>query len=305
MGLQKRNTEAEIAAARAKKQAAATEQHEAGKRARAAARADILARTSAADVLEMTGFKLAEPGSYPKYRHPARASSIVLYPDGGWYDNLTQKGCKAGELASAALAKLLGFSIFSDEQAVLRVPVDARPKAPPAPPAEIPKEVIENWKFARDYLIQIRKIPAEIVDALRSAGQVYADWRKQVIFKRDGGVFIRSSTTDWKQSIGVGAAPFVIHGDGRLYLCEAPIDALSLRALYPGATVSATGGGFSVSRVAGLIEQAEVVYLAFDNDTAGADDIKKIRDGLPQYLHKMVDHQVPGAVKDWNKFLTG
>ena len=159
----------------------------------------------------------------------------------------------------------------------------------------------------RKYLIEARGIHPDVVDKARQQKLIYSDARKNAVFVRQGGgVFIRSTNgKPFKLTVGKDSGAFVVHGDKRLFVSEASINALSLRAINPGATVAGTGGNFPLARIADLVEQAETVYLCFDNDDAGTRMIEHIRAGLPQFAQKFVDHQPPAEFKDWNDVLTG
>ena len=268
-------------------------------------RAHVLARTTLERVLEIAGFWVDAQQSclsHVKYRCAGRASSVVISSSGEWYDNLSGTG-GGGDYGAAALAKHLSVNIFSGEVPVNPVAAMKRQCDPLPKPTEI-VEVASGWPFVRDYLISKRGIDSGTVDRVHKLGLVYSDARKNAVFAREaGGAFLRSTYSTFKQSVGKGCGAFVVQGDDRLYITEAPIDALSLLSLHPGATVAATGGNFPISRIAHLIECASLVWLSFDADEAGARMIEHVRDSLPQHTGKMIDNQ-PVRHKDWNDTLT-
>ena len=266
-----------------------------------------------ADVLAQAGFvgKQSAAGAYTEWKSGGRESDIKTKNE-LWADNLTGVGGAGGY----SLAQHLQIDAGDLPRRAYS------PPAPPKPATQPPAEVVGNWAYIRAWLTSSstpsgtlsagRNLPGWVVDQARSAGLVYSDSKKRAVFVREGGgVFVRATNPAdpgyekyGKLTFGHGGHPFVVQGDGRLLIAEAPLDALSLLSLNPGSTVLATGGDFSVDKLASNIEHAYVVSLGFDSDEKGDLMRERVRVGLPQFASKFIDHRPPAGFKDWNQTLS-
>lgn len=168
-------------------------------------------------------------------------------------------------------------------------------------PFRMPEAVERTWQRARHYLCEVRKIPARIVDWAHEKGLVFSDGRANCVFALDkeSGVFKRGTgDRPFKQTLGQGGLPFVLPGaDDKVFVTEAPIDALSLKALVPESTILATGGNMPPERLK-LYLEGKSVLLAQDNDAAGDDQARRIAREVPT-----AKRFLPKEGKDWNEFL--
>lgn len=269
--------------------------------AESAARADARS-ISCADVLQRAGFIGKREGSRIEFRQAGRDSNVKTMGE-QWSDNLEGVNGYGG----FSLAQHLQISLNSLPRR------EYIPQAPTEPEAKPPMEVLANWEHVREWLtspLPGRNIPAEVIDAARAAGLIYADSQKRAVFVRHSGVFVRSTkpndTSKYsKLTFGRGGSPFVLAGDDRLFIAESAINALSLLARNEGATCIATGGDFSPSKLTALIERASVVYLSFDNDTAGDGMAARVEEAFPQFADKFKYWKPRAEFTDWNDQLTG
>jgi hypothetical protein len=185
-------------------------------------------------------------------------------------------------------------------------------------PIPLPTPQPATWLRARAYLVNKRRIPAELVEQLHEQGLIYADERANLVFKRDDdtGCFKRGSYDPengppFKQTLGRGGKPFVLAGQRALYVTEGPIDALALKALYPESTVIATGGNCPLERLQPYFQNVtECIYLAHDNDAAGnrqaerfaAEYFEAKRQNLGKW-HPPTERHAPETAKDWSAVL--
>jgi hypothetical protein len=78
--------------------------------------------------------------------------------------------------------------------------------------------------------------------------------------------------------VPIGAGQY---SEGAVFLCEGELDALRL-AQEGYAAVSMTNGAGTAVKAAPLLEQAETVYLVLDQDEAGRQATKKLKELLPR-----------------------
>ena len=164
---------------------------------------------------------------------------------------------------------------------------------------QIPEPCPQTWKRARNYLVGQRGLPANLVDTAHNHGLIYSDKRSNCVFPCDknSGAFIRGTGEQpFKRTIGQGHLPYVIPGrDKSVIVAESAIDALTLKALHPKASVIATGGNMPLDRLKPYLE-GKSVYLAQDNDQGGNAQAAKIQEAYPQAQRLMPPHG-----KDWNE----
>lgn len=168
-------------------------------------------------------------------------------------------------------------------------------------PFRMPEAVERTWQRAKHYLCEVRKIPARIVDWAHEKGLVFSDGRANCVFARDkeSGVFKRGTgDRPFKQTLGQGGLPFVLPGtDDKVFVTEAPIDALSLKTMLPDSTMLATGGNMPPERLKPYLE-GKSVFLAQDNDAAGNEQARRIAREVAT-----AQRFPPKEGKDWNEFL--
>lgn len=264
------------------------------------------------------------PDSKPNYK-----SRKFELPDGAkigvtgslWVDNSTGRGGKGAinltmylsgygqkdfKLAVRDLAEALG-----ERETAMCLAADLARQAPRRAfkiteavvrePFRMPEAVERTWQRARHYLCEVRKIPARIVDWAHEKGLVFSDGRANCVFARDkeSGVFKRGTgDRPFKQTLGQGGLPFVLPGaDDKVFVTEAPIDALSLKAMVPESTILATGGNMPPERLKPYLE-GKSVFVAQDNDVAGDQQARCIAREVPT-----AQRFLPKEGKDWNELL--
>lgn len=138
-----------------------------------------------------------------------------------------------------------------------------------------------HLKAVENYLINDRKLPADLILELTKTGRIYADEKANCIFLSDMSAEVRSTIGKFNGSVD-GAdkkhSGFTIPADPEknrkvIAICEAAIDAISYRAMYPGASViSSNGAGNLAIQYTTTLQAYEHGYeisLALDADTAG------------------------------------
>lgn len=220
-----------------------------------------------------------------------------------WVDNSTGQGGRGAidltmHLLDCPLLEAVCFLSGSGASARVVAATSA-----PAP-ATLPPPVTSNWPRAKRYLVEVRKIPAELVQEVHVAGLLYADVRANLVFVRQGGGCFRRGSYDpagkpaFKQTLGQNAGPFILPSqDGQVFVGEGPIDALALKVMNPASTVLATGGNFPVSRLLPCLAGAVRVFLAHDADAAGDTQAQRIATALAGAGVVVIRHRPP--LKDW------
>lgn len=270
-----------------------------------------LRQTNLADVLMHMYGATEAAGSRPvyasrKFELPGRGSSIAITSD-KWIDNLSGEGGR-GAINLVMYLENFGQERFKDAVRLLgeifgtgRLAVDvvSHAAAGAAPlvdelmqkPPPLPEPQENTWSRAKRYLIDVRKIPDQLVYWAHKRGIIYSDERANLVFVRDdkNGCFKRGSydpTTKnadgtrkaaFKQTLGKDGKPFLLHGtDGDLYITEGPIDALSLKSMFPDSTVMATGGNFRIEALTPYLDKANCILLAQNNDSAGREQVARL-----------------------------
>lgn len=242
-----------------------------------------------------------------------------------WIDNATGKGGKGAlnlvmhmegysDVQRAARLMLETFSVDNimrdlgrrvavQDKTVYRSLADAMP-VPLPDPAPL------NWMRVRRYLVEERALPDELVDWAHQLGLLYADDRANAVFVRDGGGCFKRGSYDpkgkpaFKQTLGRDAGAFVLPGNAdKVIVCEGAIDALSLKAISPEATVLATGGNCPVERIAGALASAKRVILAHDADASGETQAARLRGFCEARGVEVERHAPKRGTKDWNDAL--
>jgi hypothetical protein len=168
----------------------------------------------------------------------------------------------------------------------------------------IPEACHRTWSFVKNYLVNIRLIPENIINQLYNKSLVWSDKNKNCVFPRDlnTGAFLRGTLSEkpFKLTIGQNGMPYIIPGDNLLIITEAPIDAISLKYYYPTSTILATGGRIGFDKIEPYLEKAFKVLLAQDNDIAGDEQAKKLATNIKLNVERLYP---PNKLKDWNDVL--
>lgn len=142
--------------------------------------------------------------------------------------------------------------------------IKSQPLAPPEPAPEM-------WLQVKKHLNEVRAIPAKLIDWLYNNGKIYADIYANAVFPRErGGAYLRGTAEKpFYRAIGLkDQGAYVIPGTGDCWVCEGPIDAVSIKAMNPEAHVMAMGGSMLKVSDINAPEDRKIV-LAFDDDSAG------------------------------------
>lgn len=193
----------------------------------------------------------------------------------------------AGDLAAREAAK----AMERVQQAIKTAPE----------PSPLPYPEPEKLPRVKRYLVEVRKIPARIVDALIERGRIFADKFANACFRTDdeAGVEKRGTAagTKWRGHYGPKNG-FTVKGDPyRVAIVESSIEALSLNAL-EGCTCVSVGGANhkKASEIAKSWKQrGATVYAAQNADKAGDDQATRLMKAVPG-----MERMRPPAGKDWN-----
>ncbi|HQT75164.1 MAG TPA: toprim domain-containing protein, partial [Acidiphilium sp.] len=136
-------------------------------------------------------------------------------------------------------------------------------------------------------------------DRLHEAGSVYADALANAVFPRvSGGAFLRGTgPTPFKRTIGkASAGPMVLPGPGDAWLCEGPLDGVSIKSHHSDAHVIVTGGNLmSADQIKPFVPDGRQVHLAFDQDKEG---LKRTNLALQTFPGAVIEPP-PGEASDW------
>jgi predicted RNA methylase len=201
----------------------------------------------------------------------------------------------------------------------------AAPKEPE--PFHLPQPNEQKWNPVRQYLIEQRGLPEELIDRLHEINLVYADDKQNIVFPRhsnNGNLWERTAPTgaNLRGTYGNGntfhgLSPGSSREEGwfwlqskpgevdRIFVVESPIDAISLMVLdherqkqHEGATVYLSSDGQGAMPIAALqsvLDQNGRVAAAFDTDKAGEAMAWDLAHELPGVMRA-----TPGWGKDWN-----
>lgn len=178
-------------------------------------------------------------------------------------------------------------------------------KAAMSEPRTAPPRDERRWPKVRAWLTDVRAIPRRLVDWLHQQGQgVYSDARNNAVFPRvNGGAFLRGTTPApfFRTVGGKECGPYVIEGEELdVILCEAPVDALSLKAIYPNAKVLALGGNLLTPEdIKPYVQPGARVLLGFDADEQG----KVFEQQAKAIWPNAESLPTPSGAKDWNEAL--
>jgi hypothetical protein len=159
------------------------------------------------------------------------------------------------------------------------------------------------------YLTVDRGVPASLVHDLIGSGQLYADARGNAVFLLLGkekavvGAELRGTTPAKWHGLAPGSRKdrgcFFVgdRRDGRAFLCESAIDALSCFVLHGGLALSTAGATPDPPWLPALLEKGFQVACAFDADETGDELAAKMHQ-----RHPAVSRFRPPA-HDWNDAL--
>ena len=174
-------------------------------------------------------------------------------------------------------------------------------------PVPAPESDPERWPRVQRWLTEKRGIPLKLAERAYQRGLAYADRIGNAVFVRQlGGAFLRGTGDKrFTRTIGRECGAYVVPGktDAECWICESPIDALSIKAVYPDAHVIATGGNAVGPKLAATLVPpgAKVVRLAFDSDAAGAKMALQITPLLLVTPGRTVERALAPTGKDWNE----
>lgn len=170
-----------------------------------------------------------------------------------------------------------------------------------------------------DYLTTVRCIPQSLVQHVIDSSQLYADSRRNIVFRcrdeagKETGAEIRGTGQVVYKGMaagshrGIGFFTLDHPNSNSLVVVESAIDALSYRALYPSepSVVVSTAGVLSqcsaLARLAKTLSITEIV-IAYDNDVAGDENALQLIKNLEEM--GLTCRRILPDAKDWNDYLT-
>jgi hypothetical protein len=308
-------------AAQKRKQAEATTSKYAAAAVALKAQADRLRALDLGEVLERVyGATLAKGSKAShrsrKYKLPGGGEIAISQSEGGgevWIEQETSQGKKGAinlvmhldgvEYKDAVRLLADHFdtgSIAADRLSTIAPKVTREIEtAAIQEPAPIPTPSEEKWAHVRQWLINDRGLPDRLVDIAYKKNRVFADSQGNAVFPRAaGGAFIRGTgkTRFFRTVGGKASGPFVIDGPGECWICEAPLDALSIKAVNPEARIIALSGGMlRPSDVVEHVPPGRAIRLGFDADEKGDCYARDAAAIWPSAIRCL-----PPSGKDWN-----
>lgn len=277
---------------------------------------ELLRQVPCNEVLELLGYEVKEEGI--TYRMKNDEFNIVINESNKFTDN---KSMVQGFGSISMLVDIFNYkfteaitfltSNFGFERTAKVISANKKQseaiikQAVKSSMLEMPKPAPNNISKITDYLCKTRKISKTLVEELIKKNMLFADNKSNCIFTNDKNTFafIRG-TYEGKRFVGVkGDIDFIQYDYGNpetKYLFESAIDALSFRSMNPEAngTYIVLNGSALVNRIHEVTDQADKVYLCFDNDEQGA----KFCDKISQQLLCEVEIIKPVS-KDFNEDL--
>lgn len=198
-------------------------------------------------------------------------------------------------------------AVLAETVAKLKPQIEAMAKDKPSlDPMKPHQPEPSKWDIVRRYLVETRRLSAQIVDSLHEQGYIYADKFKNAVFVLGKGRGLSLRGTGEKPFHGVRGekVPFIIaeresdKDSKKVAFVESPIDALSLRDLgFGGRIVATVGNAAEVAKAKAESYRKEglTIVAAFDNDKAG--------DAMARSLGQCERMRPQG--KDWNEDLQG
>lgn len=171
-------------------------------------------------------------------------------------------------------------------------------------PYKAPAPKPQTWARVRQYLVDKRRLSADVVDRLHDLGKVYSDKYSNAVFvlgagTQGVGVELRGTGEQPFHGVRGEKAPFFLDAASasasrQVAFVESAIDAISLYELgFQGRIMSLGGNSAEVASGAATAYRAKgwTVVAAFDNDRAG--------DQMAAGLGQPTERLRPTA-KDWN-----
>jgi hypothetical protein len=176
-----------------------------------------------------------------------------------------------------------------------------------------------KWPIARAYLVEKRKIAADLVHELHSEGAIYANDHcpnpSLVFLHRDCHGIVRGASlrdtkhrSAFRPCLGNKLTAWFAVGDvttaARIAAVESPIDALSYYCLHAGrlgdlAVVSCAGAIVPHELMAQAYDRRQSLIVALDSDFAGEQGWRKAWDTTAHWTGFQVSSDCPEH-KDWN-----
>ena len=289
---------------------------------------------SLCEILKSHGFVLQKEGL--SFRAKTEAHNIVI-TGSRWYDNKAQAGGGGAidlqmhltgadfPTACKALAERMPYAL-SSSQGIAFMHESIRPEVKRQSFEELAAKYAlrndSNWRAARSYLVEGRKIPAELVDGLHQSGVIYANDHRpnpSLVFLHKNiqgevkGATLRDTRHDskFRPTLGNKLTAWFSVGDiekaQTVVAVESPIDALSyfsLREGYPGdfAVVSCSGASVPQELLHHIYDQRQLLVVALDNDMAGERGWLKVWDETAEWPGFKISPDCPRG-KDWNEDL--
>ncbi len=263
----------------------------------------------------------------PHDKHKWRdAQHIISINHGQFYDWLADRG-SGGAIDLVMHVQDCDFKAAVEWLSGQSLPaVSVQPMAASTRTLELPAVEEDQWGTVRQYLLDTRGLPGNLIDQLHDDGLLYADRQANAVFLRhtlqhDGAVWsrgqptgasLRGTTTQSFHGLAPGSDRaagwfWLQQGEGevkRVVLVESAIDALSLATLErekltqleTTVYLSTDGSGaIPVNALQSLVASDGKVLVAFDADQAGEKMAWRV---AAEVLG--VRRMVPAAGKDWN-----
>ncbi len=180
---------------------------------------------------------------------------------------------------------------------------------------KLPERNEAQWAQVRQYLVQKRCLPTQLVDGLASAGKVYADNWGNAIFLHTAsqGRVTGATVFDVKSEVlNCQLAPGADNGVGyfqlsagkgklsRVVLTDSPIEAVSLAALERGRSENRTlyidvNKRQDDPKIQSLLDSGVGIEVAFSAEGAGETRARQIVDSFPGVIRSK-----PAQGKSWN-----
>lgn len=149
----------------------------------------------------------------------------------------------------------------------------------------LPKTSVKTWPKTKRKLSTDYKISGAVLDQLNKEGTLYADQWGRVVFRRYGGGAVVCSLGESTHLRLVGNkkhdGPFVIAGDGEVWICNDPIDAVLIKSRNPDAMVVALLDEQANIHTINIIPEGRQVNLAIDVSGFGEEVMREILHKFP------------------------
>jgi len=282
---------------------------------------DAVRRARQADLVEYLrgqGHELRREGD--QYRLPGHGGLLIA--GNKWYHHSEQQGGNALDF----LLRVEGLPFRRAVEALTGIAPAPRLSLPAPPDRAVHKDFSAPERAADDrrvyaYLTQTRGIPGRLVTQAIRAGLLHQDQRGNCCFVcrdeegRARGAMLHGTTSRaWKRDAPGSDKRYGWHwppaaSASTLVVTEAPVDAMSLVALYPGARrhhLLALGGAGNHGAAMRFLERhphVTRVVIAFDADLPGREAAARLRQAA-ETAGREVKAIYPEHGKDWNDELS-